>query len=120
MSQGGNRARIHTYRTPKKVFLANQAQGPSPAWKGDRGGSGAPPTHRESGSRILISRLPPDVTLQELSVGDTRLVNTSGLTYLRHEGSIQQDYWTDEGGDVILQRQGASEGDGHGGFPTRR
>ena len=96
MSQGGNRARIHTYRTPKKVILVKQAQGPSPAWKGDRGGSGTPPTPNESGSRILISRLPPDVSLQELYVGYTRLVDSSGLTYLRHEGSIQQDYWTDE------------------------
>jgi len=67
MSQGGNRGRIHTYRTPKKVVLGRHAQGPSPAWKGDRGASDTPPTPKEPGSRILISRLPPDVTLQEVS-----------------------------------------------------
>jgi len=60
------------------------------AWKGgDRGGSSTPRVHREPGSKILISRLPPDVTLQEVSdlfnktVGPTKEVmlfyNDKGL-----------------------------------------
>lgn len=70
MSQGGHHGRIHAYRTAKRAVLGIQAQGPSPAWKGnDRTGAGTPHTPKESGSKILISRLPPDVTLQEVSVG---------------------------------------------------
>jgi len=90
MSQGGHHGRIHAYRTAKRAVLGTQAQGPSPAWKGgDRGGFGPQRPHRESGSRILISRLPPDVSLQEVSdlfnktVGPTKEVmlfyNDKGL-----------------------------------------
>jgi len=90
MSQGGHHGRIHAYRTAKRAVLGTQAQGPSPAWKGnDRTGSGTPHTPKEFGSRILISRLPPDVTLQEVSdlfnktVGPTKEVilfyNDKGL-----------------------------------------
>ena len=69
MSQGGHHGRIHAYRTAKRAVLGTQSQGPSPAWKGgDRSGSNMPRVHREPGSKILISRLPPDVTLQEVSV----------------------------------------------------
>jgi len=90
MSQGGHHGRIHAYRTAKRAVLGAQAQGPSPAWKGgDRSGPSTPPTPKEHGSKILISRLPPDVTLQEVSdlfnktIGPTKdvvlLYNDKGL-----------------------------------------
>jgi len=90
MSPGGHHSRIHAYRTAKRAVIGAQAQGPSPAWKGgDRSGSGTPHTTKEPGSKILISRLPPDVTLQEVSdlfnktVGPTKEVilfyNDKGL-----------------------------------------
>ena len=104
MSQGGHQGRIHAYRTAKRAVLGTQAQGPSPAWKGgDRSGSGTPQTPKESGSKILISRLPPDVTLQEVSVGRRKSSHFTMLMYLQLEGSIQQDRWAYEGGRVVLQ-----------------
>jgi len=90
MSQGGHHGRIHAYRTAKRAALGTHTQGPSPAWKGgDRSGSNTPHIPKEYGSKILISRLPPDVTLQEVSdlfnktVGPTKEVtlfyNDKGL-----------------------------------------
>jgi len=81
MSQG-HQGRIHAYRTTKRAVLGTQAQGPSPSWKGgDRSGSSTPPAPKEPGSKILISRLPPDVTLQEVSVGFMHLADSLELTY---------------------------------------
>lgn len=120
MSPGGHHSRIHAYRTAKKAVIGAQAQGPSPAWKGgDRNGSGTPHTPREPGSKILISRLPPDVTLQEVSVGYKRPADSLGLTYLQPEGSIQQDRRAHERGRVVLQRQGIAKGNGLGWFSER-
>lgn len=53
--------------------------------------------------------------LQILQLGDS-----FGVTYLRHKGSIQQDYWTYKGGHVVLQRQGIAEGNGIGRFSEER
>lgn len=120
MSQG-HQGRLHAYRTPKRAILGTQAQGPSPAWKGgDRGGSSTPPIPKQPGSKILISRLPPDVTLQEVTVGYRRLAGSLELTYFQREGSIQQDCRPYKGGHTVLQRQGVAEGNGISRFSTER
>lgn len=68
-------ARLNTYHGPKRQLLGNQSGQAPPAWRNgitapgqSKRPSGSTST-QEGGSKILLSRLPADVTENEVEVG---------------------------------------------------
>ncbi len=64
--------RLNNYHSHKQNILGNQGARPAPAWKPNAraaaSGSGS-----EVGSKILLSRLPPDVVENEVEVRLARI-----------------------------------------------
>jgi len=105
--QAAATARLHNFHGPKRQLLGKKAI-PAPAWKVNTG-TGASSTGeavgeavgelkgKEMGSKILLSKLPLDVTPTEVEVSIliSRRLNMSICMCL--VGTIQENSWAVEG-----------------------
>lgn len=101
--QAAAAARLHNFHGPKRQLLGKKAI-PAPAWKGNRG-TGASSTGeavgeskgKEMGSKILLSKLPLDVTPTEVEVSILIFRSLNMSIYMFLVGIIQENSWAVEG-----------------------
>lgn len=95
-------ARLHNFHGPKRQLLGKKAI-PTPAWKTNVG-NGASITReaaeelkgKEVGSKILLSKLPLDVTPAEVEVNILVSGGLKMLICMLLVGTIQEDSWAIE------------------------
>ncbi|KZV76532.1 hypothetical protein PENSPDRAFT_598488 [Peniophora sp. CONT] len=108
MNNRGTSSRLNNYHTPKRQLLGHA--GPAPAWRNGptpgASGSGARP---DSGSKILVTNLPSDVSPSELKDLFEKTIGPTREHYLIHNNQGrskgQAVVYFSRGTDASLARQ---------------